>query len=103
MDVELVSIGDELLLRIAQRLRARLRAEDTLALVSAINRPGLKLNLDLYHAQIGEGNLNWPAILSAAAESGVRWYLVEQDDCYGESCFDVLATSYRHLRAMGLE
>jgi hydroxypyruvate isomerase len=33
------------------------RAEDTLALVSSINRPGLKLNLDLYHAQIGEGNL----------------------------------------------
>ena len=33
------------------------RAEDTLALVSHIDRPGLKLNLDLYHAQIGEGNL----------------------------------------------
>lgn len=33
------------------------RAEDTLALVSSINRPSLMLNLDLYHAQIGEGNL----------------------------------------------
>ena len=33
------------------------RAEDTLTLVSALDRPGLKLNLDLYHAQIGEGNL----------------------------------------------
>ncbi|MER8408985.1 hydroxypyruvate isomerase family protein [Mesorhizobium sp. M0185] len=33
------------------------RAEDTLALVSSVNRPGLRLNLDLYHAQIGEGNL----------------------------------------------
>jgi hydroxypyruvate isomerase len=33
------------------------RAEDTLALVSSIDRHGLKLNLDLYHAQIGEGNL----------------------------------------------
>ena len=32
-------------------------ARDTLALVSAIDRPGLRLNLDLYHAQIGEGNL----------------------------------------------
>ena len=32
-------------------------ARDTLALVSSVNRPGLKLNLDLYHAQIGEGNL----------------------------------------------
>ena len=33
------------------------RAEDVLALVSAINHPRLKINLDLYHAQIGEGNL----------------------------------------------
>jgi hydroxypyruvate isomerase len=32
-------------------------AKDTLALVSSVNRPGLRLNLDLYHAQIGEGNL----------------------------------------------
>jgi hydroxypyruvate isomerase len=33
------------------------RAEDCLALVAAVNRPELRLMLDLYHAQIGEGNL----------------------------------------------
>jgi hydroxypyruvate isomerase len=33
------------------------KAEDTIALVSSIDSPRLKLNLDLYHAQIGEGNL----------------------------------------------
>jgi hydroxypyruvate isomerase len=33
------------------------KAADTLALVAAVNRPGLRMNLDLYHAQIGEGNL----------------------------------------------
>lgn len=33
------------------------RAEETLALVAAVDRPELRLNLDLYHAQIGEGNL----------------------------------------------
>ncbi|HBV38613.1 MAG TPA: hydroxypyruvate isomerase [Erwinia sp.] len=32
-------------------------AADTQALVSAVNSPALKMNLDLYHAQIGEGNL----------------------------------------------
>lgn len=32
-------------------------ARDTLALVRAIDHPNLRLNLDLYHAQIGEGNL----------------------------------------------
>lgn len=33
------------------------RAEEVLALVSMIDRPQLRINLDLYHAQIGEGNL----------------------------------------------
>ena len=33
------------------------RAADTLSLVEAVGRPGLRMNLDLYHAQIGEGNL----------------------------------------------
>lgn len=32
-------------------------AFETLALVEAVNSPALKMNLDLYHAQIGEGNL----------------------------------------------
>jgi hydroxypyruvate isomerase len=33
------------------------RAKDTLALVEAVAHPNVKMNLDLYHAQIGEGNL----------------------------------------------
>ena len=33
------------------------RVEDTLTLVSSIDRPELRLNLDLYHVQIGEGHL----------------------------------------------
>ena len=33
------------------------QSEDTLALVSSINHKRLRLNLDLYHSQIGEGNL----------------------------------------------
>lgn len=33
------------------------RAADTLALVRAVDSPHLRMNLDLYHAQIGEGNL----------------------------------------------
>ena len=32
-------------------------AADTLALVQAVDSPHLRMNLDLYHAQIGEGNL----------------------------------------------
>ena len=53
-------------------------------------------------AEIGEGNLNWPAILQAAQEGGVEWYLVEQDQCYDRDPFQSLAVSYHNLRAMGL-
>jgi len=53
-------------------------------------------------AEIGEGNLNWPAILEAAQEGGVEWYCVEQDRCYDRSPFESLAISYRNLNQMGL-
>jgi sugar phosphate isomerase/epimerase len=53
-------------------------------------------------AEIGEGNLNWPAILQAASESGVEWCLVEQDNCYDRDPFESLAISCRNLKAMGL-
>lgn len=33
------------------------KAADTLALVQAVDHPNLRLMLDIYHAQIGEGNL----------------------------------------------
>lgn len=33
------------------------RAKDTLALVQGVDHPNVKMMLDLYHAQIGEGNL----------------------------------------------
>lgn len=52
-------------------------------------------------AEVGEGNLNWPAILEACREAGVRWYIVEQDVCPGDP-FESLAISLRNLRAMGL-
>jgi sugar phosphate isomerase/epimerase len=52
-------------------------------------------------AEIGEGNLNWPAIMQAAQESGVEWYLVEQDRSYERDPFESLAISYRNLKSWG--
>jgi sugar phosphate isomerase/epimerase len=52
-------------------------------------------------AEIGQGNLNWPVILSACREAGVRWYVVEQDKCQGDP-FDSLQISYRYLTGMDL-
>jgi len=53
-------------------------------------------------APIGGGNMNFPAILNACADSGTRYLLVEQDDCYGDNPFDCLAQSYNYLKAQGL-
>lgn len=53
--------------------------------------------------EIGEGNLDWPAILEAARQAKVQWYLVEQDNCYDRNPFDSLAISYRNLGKMGLK
>ena len=52
-------------------------------------------------AEIGEGNLNWPAILGACEDAGLEWYIIEQDDCPGDP-FDSLALSLRNLRGMGV-
>ena len=52
-------------------------------------------------AEVGQGNLNWPAILQAAEEAGVEWYLVEQDVCQRDP-FESLAISLRNLRATGI-
>lgn len=52
-------------------------------------------------AEIGEGNLNWPAILAEAEAGGVDYLLVEQDRCYERDPFDSMAISYRNLKAMG--
>ena len=53
-------------------------------------------------AEVGEGNLNWPAIFEAGREAGTRWYIVEQDRCYDRDPFDSLKISYDNLIAMGL-
>ena len=52
--------------------------------------------------EIGDGNLNWPAILQACKAAGVEWYLVERDT--GDlDPFDSLKRSLDNMRAMGLE
>jgi sugar phosphate isomerase/epimerase len=53
-------------------------------------------------AEIGEGNLNWPAILQACRDAEVAWYAVEQDVCQRDP-FESLKISYENLKAMGLE
>jgi sugar phosphate isomerase/epimerase len=52
-------------------------------------------------AEVGEGNLNWPAILKACGGAGVEWYIVEQDTCQRDP-FESLAISLKNARGIGL-
>ncbi len=53
-------------------------------------------------AEVGEGNLNWSAILEACREASVQWYAVEQDICQRDP-FESLRISYENLRRMGIQ
>lgn len=52
-------------------------------------------------APIGEGNMDWDGIIAACEVAGVRWYAVEQDQCFRDP-FDCLRSSYEFLRSKGL-
>jgi len=52
-------------------------------------------------AEVGEGNLDFPAIVAKSQEIGAEYLLVEQDDQYGRSPLDCLRTSHDNLVAMG--
>jgi sugar phosphate isomerase/epimerase len=47
-------------------------------------------------AEIGGGNLDWPAIVETAERSGCEWFIVEQDECAGDP-FDSLAASFDYV------
>ena len=52
-------------------------------------------------AVVGEGNINFSRVFSAAEESGTKFMLVEQDDCNGEDPIECLRRSYEYLKACG--
>jgi len=52
-------------------------------------------------AEVGEGNLDFKAIIDQALSSGAKYLLIEQDDQYGRSPFDCLATSRQNLIQLG--
>jgi sugar phosphate isomerase/epimerase len=55
-------------------------------------------------AELGQGSMDYKAIIEAALEAGgVRYMLVEQDMLYGRDPFDCLADSRDHLIELGYE
>ena len=53
-------------------------------------------------AEVGEGNLDIPAIMEAGLESGAQYFLVEQDEQYGRDPFECLKISAENLRKMDM-
>ena len=51
--------------------------------------------------EVGEGNMNWPYILDACKDSGVEWYIVEQDDSLRDTV-ESLKISKIFLEKMGI-
>ena len=51
-----------------------------------------------FFAEVGYGNLNWPAIVAAAEASGCEWFIIEQDVCPVDP-FDSLKLSFDHVKA----
>lgn len=52
-------------------------------------------------AEVGEGNLDFAAIIPAALAAGAEYLLVEQDELYGRTVWEALQTSYDNLIALG--
>jgi sugar phosphate isomerase/epimerase len=52
-------------------------------------------------AEVGQGTLDWPAIVEQALASGAEYLFVEQDDTYGRDPFESLAMSRDHLVSLG--
>ncbi len=50
-----------------------------------------------YMAPVGEGNMYWDGIIKAAIDTGVRHFVVEQDNCNGRDPFECLKQSFDYI------
>lgn len=67
--------------------------------VPVIHMKDYRLDADLkpVFAEIGQGNIDFKAVVKAAEKAGTEYYVVEQDVCSG-SPFDSLAISFRYIQ-----
>lgn len=62
---------------------------------------GISHEREVIMTEVGEGNLNWPAIIQACTKTGVKWCAVEQDTCQRDP-FESLEISLNNLKNYGL-
>jgi len=62
------------------------------------------VNNEPVFCEVGEGNLDWKAIIKACEKTNVRWYSVEQDTPFGNrDIFESIKISFNNLKKMGVE
>lgn len=76
-------------------------AEAFQALRDGDRAPLLEALFSPQFAEVGEGTLDFRAVVDTAVEIGVPHAFVEQDATYGRDEFDALALSYRNLVDLG--
>lgn len=54
-------------------------------------------------AELGEGNLDLPAIIEAGVKAGTKYFLIEQDVTYDRTPFESLAITATNLTKMGYQ
>ena len=52
-------------------------------------------------AEVGEGNLDFEAIIAESCAAGAKYLLVEQDELYGRTVWEALQLSYDNLVSLG--
>ncbi|TRZ40379.1 sugar phosphate isomerase/epimerase [Niallia circulans] len=60
-----------------------------------------KFTGNIEFAELGQGNLDIKGIMEAGINSGVQYFLIEQDDTYGRDPFDCLRESGDYLKQLG--
>ena len=55
------------------------------------------INRERVMLAVGHGNLDWDGIIAAGTESGVEYFIVEQDNCNGVDPFEELRRSYEFI------
>jgi sugar phosphate isomerase/epimerase len=81
--------------------------QDPVAIINRFGSRTLILHLkdmapgaDRKFAPVGEGILDFKAILDAASKHGVKYGAVEQDDTYGANPLDAIRTSFNNLQKL---
>ena len=52
-------------------------------------------------AEVGQGNMDWPALLPAAEQAGAEYLFIEQDMTYGRDPVDCIRDSRAYLASIG--